>query len=277
MSSSKGGREIQLAKERLLSAKARLESASKNFDTAELELLSSQSEVKKAIESLQAIEKRRGIDSDSEEEGNNKKRKKGNTKSPTPAAMKECDRILSKLKRVDKTETGDIFSVPINEDDNDAPDYFNIISEPCDFGTIQARLDANEIDVPEFHRLVLLVFTNAITYNADEDHFVHQAALKLQHIYHKEKSRSLTRDNSFAVGQSVLAWCDKTNDHWKATILGRKEKNGIPGYNIHWKGERQKEKGKEDWASSDDITADNGEFEDEFGNYDEFKISCIDA
>lgn len=105
MSSSEGGREIQLAKERLASAKARVESASKSFvaaketkkqiakamevatngvNTAQLELLSSQNEVKKAEESLKATEKRRevvNIDSDlDEEEGtSNKKRKNGTT------------------------------------------------------------------------------------------------------------------------------------------------------------------------------------------------------
>ena len=131
MSSSEGGRELQLAKERLVSAKARVESVSKTFvaaketkkqvaktmenakaheecaskqldnakeatkqvaktmetatrgvNTAHLELLSSQNEVKKAEESLKATEKRREvvtIDSDSEEEGNSKKKMKVST------------------------------------------------------------------------------------------------------------------------------------------------------------------------------------------------------
>jgi len=59
----------------------------------------------------------------------------------------------------------------------------------------------------------------------------------------------------FTVGQRVLVWCDKTNEHWNATILGRKEENGIPGYNIHWEGTKRKEKGKQDWVPSVDITA----------------------
>jgi len=101
----------------------------------------------------------------------------------------------------------------------------------------------------------------------------------------RRSSRSLTRDNSMsslstnslpgplpdevvsrqrvtrgrsvqlAVGQRVLVWYE--NDHWKATILGRKEKNGNAGYNIHYEGAKRKEKGKQDWAPSDDITANN--------------------
>jgi len=111
------------------------------------------------------------------------RRKRSPTKSPI---MKECNRILSKLKRVDKTENKGIFSTPVVEDDN-APGYSKVITEPCDFGTIQARLDANEIEEPEFHRLVSLVFTNALTYNPDTEHCVHIAALKLQTIYDKER------------------------------------------------------------------------------------------
>jgi len=110
------------------------------------------------------------------------RRKRSPTKSPI---MKECNRILSVLKRADKLEY-DVFSEPVVEDEH-APDYSKIITEPCDFGTIQARLDANEIDVPEFHRLVSLVFTNALTYNPDKEHFVHETALKLQTIYDKER------------------------------------------------------------------------------------------
>jgi len=102
----------------------------------------------------------------------------------------------------------------------------------------------------------------------------------------RRSSRSLTRDNSMsslstnslpgplpdevvsrprvtrgrsvqlAVGQRVLVWCEKTNDHWKATILCRREKNDIPGYNIHWEGTKWKSgKSKQDWVPCDDITA----------------------
>ena len=102
----------------------------------------------------------------------------------------------------------------------------------------------------------------------------------------RRSSRSLTRDNSmsslstnslpgplpdevasrsrvtrgrsvqFTIGQHVLVWCEKTNDHWKATILNRKEKNGIPGYNIHYKGAKWKSgKSTRDWAPEEDITA----------------------
>ena len=93
--------------------------------------------------------------------------------------MMECKRILAALTDHDKDN--EFFNAPVAP--SCAPGYSAIINEPSDFGTIQAKLEANEIDGPEeFHRLVSLVFTNACTYNPP-DHEVHQAALKLQVFY----------------------------------------------------------------------------------------------
>lgn len=102
-SASKGSREIVAIKERLASAKARVESASKRLakskatkkqmmetitedvDDTQSQLLSSQNEAKKVAQSLKAAEKRREvvtIDSDSDddtEEGTSKKKMKVST------------------------------------------------------------------------------------------------------------------------------------------------------------------------------------------------------
>jgi len=83
----------------------------------------------------------------------------------------------------------------------------------------------------------------------------------LNNITNNQKVRPPTPPSSekkltsvqFAVGQRVLVW--HNNDHQKATILGPNEKNGIPGYNILYTGEKRKKKGKQDWASSDNIIA----------------------
>ena len=98
--------------------------------------------------------------------------------------MKKCGDILKSLRESDKE---DFFGHPILQDDAFfAPGYFDIIKEPMDLGTIQAHLDANEIDVDEFHRMISLVITNALTYNASSEHIVHKAALKLQAVYKEE-------------------------------------------------------------------------------------------
>ena len=44
--------------------------------------------------------------------------------------------------------------------------------------------------------------------------------------------------------------------NWQARILRRNEKNGIPGYNIHFKGSKRKaRKSRQDWVSIDEIVA----------------------
>jgi len=219
MSSSEGGREIQLAKERLASAKARVESASKNFvsaketkkqiakamevatngvNTAQLELLSSQNEVKKAEESLKAVEKRREVvnidsDLDEEEEGNSKKKRKVSTEE-------EASRELASVTKA-------------------------------------AYLPKNGMYRPIACR------------KKDE------RIAKANAVRTRGRSDQSLFTEIFTVGERVLVWCDKTNEHWKATILGRKEKNGNAGYNIHYEGTKRKEKGKQDWVPSVDITA----------------------
>ena len=98
--------------------------------------------------------------------------------------MKKCGDIIKRMRESDKE---DFFDHPIQDDNLFAPGYFEIIKEPMDLGTIQAHLDANEIDVDEFHRMVSLVITNALTYNASSEHIVHKAALKLQAVYKEER------------------------------------------------------------------------------------------
>jgi len=166
------------------------------------------------------------------------RRKRSPTKSPI---MKECNRILSKLKRVDKLEYEGTFSKPVVEDEN-APDYSKIIKEPCDFGTIQARLDANEIEEPEFHRLVSLVFTNALTFNPDTEHCVHIAALKLRTIYDKErqpkemsptKSRRMSkRTSKTTIGKATSEYWDEINKTMDTALVEESMAN-ISG-NLPW-------------------------------------------
>ena len=56
------------------------------------------------------------------------------------------------------------------------------------------------------------------------------------------------------VGQRVLVRCER-GQNWQAKILSRNEKNGVPGYNIHYKGSKRKRMSKQDWVSADKIVA----------------------
>ena len=73
---------------------------------------------------------------------------------------------------------------------------------------------------------------------------------EIAYVYHNNE----TSLNELEVGQRVLVRCDQGRD-WQAKILGRNEKNGVPGYNIHYKGSKRKEKSRQDWVSADKIVA----------------------
>ena len=116
MSSSEGGREIQLVKERLALAKAQVKSASKRLakakatkkqmietltedvDDAQAQLLSFQSEVKKAAASLKATEKRREAIKSSTNDKKKKRRKKDKKrkrKKDKPATEKRWEVVTT--------------------------------------------------------------------------------------------------------------------------------------------------------------------------------------
>ena len=73
---------------------------------------------------------------------------------------------------------------------------------------------------------------------------------EIAYVYHNNE----TSLNELEVGQRVLVRCDQGRD-WQAKILGRNEKKGVPGYNIHYKGSKRKEKSRQDWVSADKIVA----------------------
>lgn len=62
------------------------------------------------------------------------------------------------------------FLVPVDPVKLNIPDYFDIIKQPMDLGTIKKQLAANEIrSREEFVEKVRLVFDNAVLYNKPYD------------------------------------------------------------------------------------------------------------
>jgi len=91
--------------------------------------------------------------------------------------MEKCRQILSELQDLD---TQKIFAMPVDPIAHNIPTYLEVITEPMDLGTIEAKMDNNEIDSPEeFARLVRLTFENAITFNSMPDNLVHINARSL--------------------------------------------------------------------------------------------------
>merc|ERR1712194_684123 len=65
--------------------------------------------------------------------------------------------------------------------------YPDVIKNPMDLGTIQTKMDHNEIDSPEeFARLVRLTFENAIAFNTLPDNPVHVLARNMLVLFNKK-------------------------------------------------------------------------------------------
>lgn len=88
------------------------------------------------------------------------------TRSPTMAnslLMKDCESLLTRLMT---HQYGWVFNTPVDVVKLNLPDYFTIIKEPMDLGTIKSKIDTGAYSDPlEFAGDVRLTFSNAMTYN----------------------------------------------------------------------------------------------------------------
>ncbi|KEH39254.1 transcription factor GTE4-like protein [Medicago truncatula] len=77
--------------------------------------------------------------------------------------LKNCSSLLEKLM---KHKHGWVFNTPVDVERLGLHDYFIIISQPMDLGTVKSRLSKNWYKSPkEFAEDVRLTFRNAMTYN----------------------------------------------------------------------------------------------------------------
>ena len=114
---------------------------------------------------------------------------------PDAQLSRTMDRCLQLLKfmRERDIELGAFFSEPVDPVALGIPTYVHIIKEPMDLRTIENKMNAGSVDTPEeFARLVRLVFENAMTFNVDPGHSVHQAARNLLVIFN-QKFRDVDR------------------------------------------------------------------------------------
>ena len=100
--------------------------------------------------------------------------------------MDLCNKILKQLCARDQL-AGSYFAIPVDPIALGIPYYGTIITDPMDLGTIQVKMDSKELTSPyEFSRLVRLVFENAIAFNVDATHYVHQSARDLLTFFNKQ-------------------------------------------------------------------------------------------
>ncbi|KAA8519580.1 hypothetical protein F0562_013796 [Nyssa sinensis] len=96
------------------------------------------------------------------------------------SVTQQCSSILKKLIT---HPAGWVFNKPVDPVQLNIPDYFSIISEPMDLGTIKTKLEDNVyFSVEEFAADVRLTFSNAMQYNPPGND-VHHMAKELDKIF----------------------------------------------------------------------------------------------
>jgi hypothetical protein len=109
--------------------------------------------------------------------------------------MEKCNLVLRFIREKD-VERGAFFSEPVDPVALGIPTYHQVINEPMDLRTLHRKMEAEEVTSPEeFARLVRLVFENAMTFNIDPTHSVHQAARNLLILFnqkHRDVERMVT-------------------------------------------------------------------------------------
>mmetsp|Transcript_23022 Transcript_23022/g.54394 ORF Transcript_23022/g.54394 Transcript_23022/m.54394 type:complete len:1379 (+) Transcript_23022:433-4569(+) len=106
--------------------------------------------------------------------------------------MDKCN-VLLRIIREKDVERGAFFSEPVDPVALGIPTYFQVIKEPMDLRTLHRKMEANEVKSPEeFARLCRLVFENAVMFNVDPTHSVHQAARNLLILFN-QKYRDIER------------------------------------------------------------------------------------
>lgn len=111
--------------------------------------------------------------------------------------IRQCSAILNKLMT---HPAGWVFNQPVDPVKLNIPDYFSIISQPMDLGTIKSKLETKSYsDTEEFSADVTLTFSNAMRYNPP-DNDVHIMAKELFNIFcsrWKSLEAKWIEDNSF--------------------------------------------------------------------------------
>src|ERR1044072_6697205 len=102
------------------------------------------------------------------------------SKSMARKHLKYCTAALKELK---KHPSAGLFLEPVDPIKYGIPDYFDIIKQPMDLGTVESKLDALQYTtVADFELDVRLIFSNCILYNG-VDHPVSQQARELESLF----------------------------------------------------------------------------------------------
>lgn len=129
--------------------------------------------------------------------------------SVTPSAsnaivMKQCDGLLKKLM---EHQHGWVFNTPVDVVKFNIPDYFTVIKNPMDLGTIKRKIASSEYSSPlNFAADVRLTFSNAMTYNqpGNDVHFMADTLCKFFEVRWKVIEKKLTKTSQPSLEKSSL-------------------------------------------------------------------------
>jgi bromodomain-containing factor 1 len=94
-----------------------------------------------------------------------------------------CRQVLSELTKKTHQNINWAFMQPVDPVALGIPDYFTVIKNPMDLGTIRRKLDSREyLNAEQFEQDVRLVFSNCFLYNAPDTDIV-QMAKALESIF----------------------------------------------------------------------------------------------
>ncbi|XP_076896557.1 transcription factor GTE8-like [Bidens hawaiensis] len=113
----------------------------------------------------------------------------------SPILKKQCESLLKKLMT---HQHGWVFNKPVDVVALKIPDYFNVIKNPMDLGTIKEKLSSGKYSSPlEFLADVRLTFSNAMTYNppGNDVHIMADVLSKFFELRWKSIEKKLPVDN----------------------------------------------------------------------------------
>ncbi|KAK4440109.1 Transcription factor GTE12 [Sesamum alatum] len=142
----------------------------------------------------------------------------------------QCGNILKELMN---HPDGWIFSEPVDPVKLKIPDYFSIIAEPMDLGTIKRKLEGNTyFGAEEFAADVRLTFSNAMLYNPPENR-VHSCAKKLDGNFNRRwKLLEAKMQHGKNVEQaSRVDYMEKNGQHTKPTVENERRDMKLIGLN----------------------------------------------
>jgi len=130
-----------------------------------------------------------------------------------PAKLKQ--KCLEVLKGLQTHQHGWVFNVPVDPEELGLPDYFDIIKNPMDLGSIQKKLEKGEYHaIKDFQADVNLSFDNAMTYN-EQGSVVYDMAKELKAKFetdYKKLVQQLESEDRERRGNDkacVLCGCEK--------------------------------------------------------------------